>query len=486
MQMAQIIGGYSLGGADLLRRAMGKKKPEEMAQQRGLFREGAGKNGLKPQRADELFDLMEKFAGYGFNKSHAAAYALVAYHTAYFKAHHAAAFMAANLSAVMNDTDKVKPLYEDTCANGITVLKPDINLGEYRFVPTDEKTVSYGLGAIKGTGESAIENIVRAREAGGPFADLMDFCERVDKRIVNRRVVEALVRAGAFDALDDHRARLLASVGVALSAAEQRERHANQVSLFGGGDEARVRAPLVETARWDERALLREEKTALGYYLSGHPFNFYRAEIEHFVRTRLNRLTPTAGGYGGGPSVLIAGIVESIRIQKLQNSRLVILNLSDGTAVQEVTLYDEVFDQYRSLITEDALLVFEAKVRLIKRGDDAESFIRVSAERVYDLATARAKYVRCIRLAMNTEGNPSALRELLAPYRSKEGGGCLISIVYRHTDAVCEIELGDAWRVLPHDDLLHILLDRFGAQGVELVYENGAIEFPYEETQVAA
>ena len=238
MQMAQIVGGYSLGGADLLRRAMGKKLPEEMAQHRSIFREGAGKGGLKESRADELFDLMEKFAGYGFNKSHAAAYALVAYQTAYFKAHHAAAFMAANLSAVMDDTDKVKQFYEDALASGLAVLPPDVNRGEHRFVPLDAKTISYGLGSIKGTGESAITAIVAARagengKRAGPFKDLFDFCERVDKRIVNRRVIEALIRAGAFDAIDDHRARQLASVGIALGAAEQRERKASQNSLFG-------------------------------------------------------------------------------------------------------------------------------------------------------------------------------------------------------------------------------------------------------------
>src|SRR6185295_2490935 len=207
MQMAQIIGGYSLGGADLLRRAMGKKKPEEMAQHRKIFREGAAKNGLSETKADELFDLMEKFAGYGFNKSHAAAYALVAYHTAYLKAHHPAAFMAANFSAVMDDTDKVHQFHEDAVDNGLKVLPPDINASEYRFFPVDEKQVRYGLGAIKGTGEAAILSILKARESGGPFRDLFEFCRRVDNRIVNRRVLESLIRAGAFDSIDSHRHR---------------------------------------------------------------------------------------------------------------------------------------------------------------------------------------------------------------------------------------------------------------------------------------
>src|SRR5690349_13156136 len=257
MQIAQVIGGYSLGGADLLRRAMGKKNAEEMAQQRDIFVAGAEKDKLPRAKAILLFDLMEKFAGYGFNKSHAAAYALIAYQTAYLKAHHGAAFMAANLSAVMDDTDKVHQFHEDALANGLKVLPPDVNTGEYRFMPVDAKTIRYGLGAVKGTGESAIGAILKAREAG-PFADLFDFCRRVDKRIVNRRVIEALVRAGAFDAVSDHRASLLASVGIALEAAEQAERDVQQVSLFGEAEAAQRPVSLVAAPRWDEVTRLSE------------------------------------------------------------------------------------------------------------------------------------------------------------------------------------------------------------------------------------
>src|SRR6185436_12363547 len=250
MQIAQVIGGYTLGGADLLRRAMGKKKPEEMAQQRDIFVAGAEENGLSTAKATQLFDLMEKFAGYGFNKSHAAAYALLAYQTAYMKAHHRSAFVAANLSAVMDDTDKVRQFYEDALANGITILPPDINASQHRFVPVDAKRVRYGLGGVRGTGEAALATIVEARREA-PFSDLFDFCRRVDKRMVNRRVVEALVRAGAFDSVDPRRSRLLASVGRALEAAEQAERSAAQSSLFGEAEAPRGGAhAYVETADW--------------------------------------------------------------------------------------------------------------------------------------------------------------------------------------------------------------------------------------------
>ena len=469
MQMAQIIGGYSLGGADLLRRAMGKKKAEEMAEHRSIFREGAGKNGLKEAKADELFDLMEKFAGYGFNKSHAAAYALVAYHTAYLKAHHPAAFMAANMSATMDDTDKVKMLYEDSLANKLKILPPDINSGEYRFVPIDVQTLRYGLGAVKGTGESAINSVVAARAKDGPFRDLFDFCERVDKRLVNRRVVEALIRAGAFDAIDENRARLLASVGVALGAAEQNERNAQQVSLFGGaGESAQARPAMVEAAAWDRRVFLREEKIALGFYLSGHPFSAYKDEIGQFVRTTLDRLQASQGYGNSAPAQLIAGVVESVRFMKTAASRLVIIALSDGNATQEIVIYGENFDQYRKVVVDDAVLVMEVKVRNITRGgDDGETFVRITAEKIYDLEAARNKFARGVRLTCNGQSSATKLRELLQPYRN---GSCPVTLVYHNQKASCEIQLGTEWRISINDNLMQSLAAWLHEKNVKVLY----------------
>ncbi len=469
MQMAQIIGGYSLGGADLLRRAMGKKKAEEMAEHRSIFREGAGKNGLKEAKADELFDLMEKFAGYGFNKSHAAAYALVAYHTAYLKAHHPAAFMAANMSATMDDTDKVKMLYEDSLANKLKILPPDINSGEYRFVPIDVQTLRYGLGAVKGTGESAINSVVAARAKDGPFRDLFDFCERVDKRLVNRRVVEALIRAGAFDAIDGNRARLLASVGVALGAAEQNERNAQQVSLFGGaGESAQARPAMVEAAAWDRRVFLREEKIALGFYLSGHPFSAYKDEIGQFVRTTLDRLQASPGYGNSAPAQLIAGVVESVRFMKTATSRLVIIALSDGNATQEIVIYGENFDQYRKVVVDDAVLVMEVKVRNITRGgDDGETFVRITAEKIYDLEAARNKFARGVRLTCNGQSSATKLRELLQPYRN---GSCPVTLVYHNQKASCEIQLGTEWCISINDNLMQSLGAWLHEKNVKVLY----------------
>ena len=366
MQIAQVIGGYSLGSADLLRRAMGKKKVEEMEQQRDVFVDGAIKNGLTKSKAAELFGLMEKFAGYGFNKSHAAAYALIAFQTAYLKAHYPSEFMAATLSSDMDDTDKVHSLFEDSIANHIPVLPPDINLSVYRFIPVDGKVIRYGLGAVKGTGESAIKVIARERDQAGPYTDLFDFCQRVDKRVVNRRVLESLIRAGTFDSINTHRAGLFASVGIALESAEQTSRAANQVSLFSGDDVALEKPGLVNVPQWGEKERLQNEKMALGFYLSGHPFNIYADELKNFVPTRLDRLGPQR------EPQLLAGIIYSIRIQMTKRGKKMgVIVLDDGKARVELVVYSEILDANRSWLKEDRLLVVEAKVS--SKGDNEAS-----------------------------------------------------------------------------------------------------------------
>jgi DNA polymerase-3 subunit alpha len=464
MQIAQVIGGYSLGSADLLRRAMGKKKPEEMALHRDIFVAGAVKNGMREPIAHEVFSLMEKFAGYGFNKSHAAAYAMVAFQTAYMKAHHAAAFMAANLSALMDDTDKVQQFHADAVANGLKVLPPDVNAGEHRFVPVDAKTLRYGLGAIKGTGESAIGAILRARSDGGPFRDLYDFCRRVDKRIVNRRTIEALVRAGAFDGIDDHRASLLATVPRALEAAEHAERHAQQVSLFGAADADDYEKHLpVRAPRWDERRRLAEEKNALGFYLSGHPFNAFRVELAAVMRTSLAELQPR------NEPVLLAGLVSSFRTAMTRRGKMGIVVLDDGTAQVEVSIYSEIFEAQRELLKEDSPLIIQGKVTR----DDYSGNVRVIAERLFDIVGVRARYARELRLLMNGEASTAAqaaagrLRELLGPYRN---GPCPVAVRYANGAAVCDVRLGEAWNVSPEDGLIEELRAWLKPENVQLVY----------------
>jgi DNA polymerase-3 subunit alpha len=459
MQIAQVIGGYTLGGADLLRRAMGKKKPEEMAQQRDIFVAGAQKNGVPHAKAMQLFDLMEKFAGYGFNKSHAAAYALLAYHTAYMKAHHAAAFAAANLSAVMDDTDKVRQFHEDAVANGLTVLPPDVNASQLRFVPVDRRTIRYGLGAVRGTGQSAIESILTAR-ASGAFTSLYDFCSRVDKRLVNRRVLEALIRAGAFDAVDANRARLLASAGRAYEAAEQAERQASQVSLFGEAEAPRGGAHImVETPPWDARQKLLEEKAALGFYLSGHLFTIYERELARFPRTPLAKLVPA-------DKIWMAGIVVAARAQMTRRGRMMVVMLDDATAQVEISVFNELFERHREKLKEDALLIVCGKVQ----DDQFSGGLRVLAEDLLDLEALRARYAARLKISMNGGADAKRLQQVLAPYRANGNGACQVVVSYGNGAAACDVVLGEGWRVRPDSKLIADLGDWLKPENVELVF----------------
>ena len=465
MQMAQVVGGYSLGGADLLRRAMGKKKAEEMAEHRKIFREGAGKDGLSEQKADEIFDLMEKFAGYGFNKSHAAAYALLSYYTAYLKAHHPAAFMAANLSLAMDDTDKIKILVEDAidiCK--LSLLPPDINLSNYRFTPEGEAgkkatKIRYGLGAVKGSGQNAIEAIIVARQAK-PFADLFDFAKRVDKRQVNRRTIEALIRAGAFDGLGVDRGILLASVPLALEGAEQAEAAANQVSLFGGDDSDLETPPEYVKARpWSDKQRLSEEKLALGFYLSGHMFDAYASEARRFARGKLADLSPSR------EPRLMAGVISGLRTQMTQRGKLLIVTLDDGTAAVEVTVYNEVFDANRNIFKEDEFLAVHGKVS----EDRFTGGLRITADRVMDIAAARVHFGKKFWFPYDQAFDTEQIKALLEPYRSAEG----LPFVLRYAPqgvGSCDIAWPDDWRVMPADALKQLLNERLGVVNAEVEY----------------
>ncbi|MEW5864442.1 MAG: DNA polymerase III subunit alpha [Pseudomonadota bacterium] len=466
MQIAQVIAGYTLGGADLLRRAMGKKNQQEMDAQRDTFVTGAQKNGMPRGKAMQLFDLMAKFAGYGFNKSHAAAYALLAYQTAYMKCHHPAAFMAANLSAVMDDTDKVRQFYDDAVANGLRVLPPDINASDYRFVPVDERTIRYGLGAIRGTGQAAVQAILAARSAR-PFADLYDFCRRVDKRIVNRRAVEALVRAGSFDSLEANRASLLASVGRALEAAERAERAAAQASLFGEAEAAHEAGlARVEAPPWDLARTLAEEKAALGFCLSAHPFSVHERSLAGFPRTPIGKL-------GAADRAWIAGVAASVRAQMTRRGRMVAVVLEDGTGQVEVSVFNELFEQHRDKLREDALLIVAGRVQR----DEFVGGLRVTAEEIYDLAALRERFGARLRIALNGAARePRAaarLREALAPYRVEGGGGCTVLVHYENGAASCDLALGDAWRVRPDARLIGELSAWLAPENVAVEYANG-------------
>jgi DNA polymerase-3 subunit alpha len=464
MQISQIIGGYTLGGADMLRRAMGKKKAEEMDKHRATIAAGAKTRGYDPALAEQLFDLMTKFAEYGFNKSHTAAYAVITYQTAWLKAHHCSAFIAATLSSDMDNTDAVKIFYDDAIANKLTVLGPDINESVYRFAPVDRTTIRYGLGAVKGTGEQAVNSILKARQSDGDFKDLFDFCRRVDKRMVNRRTIEALVRCGAFDALDDHRARLMASVGIAMEAAEQAERNAMQVSLFDVFDSATNAAhgpQYCDAPRWKERRQLTEEKLALGFFFSGHPFHGFKAEVSRFARKPLATLEPRK------EPQLLAGLVVGVRTKFTSRGKMAFVQIDDGTTLLEVSVFNELFETERAKIKEDEVLIIEGKVQ---RDDFAgEGKVRVIAERLLTLAEARGRFARHLRLSLNARCgvNAQRLRALLAPYTP---GNCPVRLAYRNDDAVCEMFLGENNRVRLEDELLSSLGELLSSENVSVDY----------------
>ncbi len=459
MTIAQVIGGYTLGGADLLRRAMGKKKPEEMAKQRAIFLEGATQRGLPEEKAATLFDQMEKFAGYGFNKSHSAAYALVAYQTAYLKTHHTAAFMAANLSALMDDTDKLQVLYDDAVKNGLAIAPPDINTSTFRFVPMDAKRVRYGLGGVKGTGQGAIASIVAAREAAGPFAGLADFCRRVDRRLVNRRAMEALIKAGAFDSLEPNRASLLASLGDAIEVAEKSQQFAAQTSLFGGGGAggAEEAFALTPCAPWGERERLQNEKQALGFYLSGHPFNAYREELRRFARTSLANIVPQF------EPAMLAGVIHGVQVRNSRRGRMAILTLDDATARVEVVVYGELFQAKRAMIQEDQVVVVRGKVF----PDEFSGGLRITADDLLDLAEVRSAHARLLRLSINGQADSAKLKALLAQY---SGGKCHVAIRYRNARGECDIRLPETCKVKVSAPLLDSLSQWLDEKNVEVVY----------------
>ena len=462
MQTAQVLGGYSLGGADLLRRAMGKKKPEEMAKHREIFREGAAKKGIAAAKADEVFDLMEKFAGYGFNKSHAAAYSLLAYHTAWIKVHCTAEFFAANMTIEADDTDKLKVLLADARLFGIAFEPPDVNRGVARFEPIDDRTVRYGLAAVKGTGVGAIEAIVAAREGrdgsgGGPFRSLFDFCARVDRKAVNKRVVEALIKAGAFDAMiadrDTGRPQLLASVGLAFDWADTQAANADQAGLFDFGDVhgASTQEPALATAEpWSIRERLQHEKVAIGFHLSGHLFDACRDEVRRFVRRPIAELTETR------EPQLVAGIVSDMRVVNGQRGRVVIFKLEDGSETLEASVPEEQIAAQRELVTDDELLVVHGKLQ----PDRFSGGLRLGVQQVWDLAGARARFGRYLAVELN--GGMPPVSELVKAWPARrihsEHGelsqGLGVRLRVRRDGASAELDLGQQARFWPCDEAL--------------------------------
>jgi len=464
MQAAQVLAGYTLGGADVLRRAMGKKKPDEMAKERVKFRTGALAKGIDEAKADEIFDLMEKFAGYGFNKSHAAAYSVLAYHTAWLKVHGPAEFYAANMTIEADDTDKLKVLLADARTMDVAFEPPDINRGVARFEPVADRRVRYGLAAVKGTGQGAIDAIVAAREGhganagqgGGPFRSLFDFALRVDRQRVNKRVVEALVKAGAFDALHGERAQLLASVGLAYDWAETQAANALQAGLFDFGDGGELHGSgtqepaLVHAAPWDLCERLGHEKAALGFHLSGHLFDAHRAEVRRFVPREIAQLADLR------EPQLIAGIVGEVRTVPTARGRLVIFVVDDGSLQLEVSVDEAALGEQRALLLDDALVVLQGRTQPDRRGGG----LRFNLLQLWDLPAARAHFGRY--LAVDIDAGTPPVGDVLAlwPARRVPGAagesrqGLTIRLRMRRRAATAEIDLGDEARFWPCDEAL--------------------------------
>ena len=474
MQAAQVLAGYSLGGADLLRRAMGKKKPEEMAKQRAIFVEGAQRQGIAEAKANEVFDLMETFAGYGFNKSHAAAYSLLAYHTAWLKVHCPAEFFAANMTVEMGDTDKLEVLLRDARQCSVAFEPPDVNRGVHRFEPVTDRLVRYGLGAVKGTGEGAIEAIVAARQGdggqgGGPFRSLFDFCARVDRQRVNRRVVEALVKAGAFDALHADRATALASVPLAFEWADTQEANALQGGLFDFGDShaSSTQEPALAHAEpFTLRERLTLEKSALGFHLSGHLFDESAQEVRRIAPRRLADLAESRE-----PQVL-AGIVNGLRWVNSARGRAAIFRLDDGTESVETVVNEELLDEHRDLLVDDALLLAQGRVQL----DRFSGGLRFNVQQLWDLPAARARFARHLLVSVN--GNLPPVAEILRtwPVRRQDTDhgervqGLGVRLVLTRPQVRAELDLGDEGRFWPSEEALSRWRQVAHAGEAEVVY----------------
>jgi len=460
MQIARELAGYTLGGADMLRRAMGKKKPEEMAKQRTIFTEGSINNNIDESIATYVFDLMEKFAGYGFNKSHSAAYALVAYQTAWLKRHYPAAFMAAVMSSDMDNTDKVVILIEECKEMKITLCPPDINLSQYRFTVNKKEEIVYGIGAIKGVGEAAIEDLLAERTENGPFAGLYDLCKRVELRKVNRRVLEALIKGGAFDSINDNRASHLAELTTALKVAEQHGKMSltGQNDMFGlavqvdNGDDSEAYSTNVEA--WTEKEKLEAEKITLGLYLTGHPIEQYEAELNHIRHASIAALIADAERSKSKMEGRVAGLVVEMRTRQTKKGTMMgFATLDDRTGRLEVAAFSKTYDKYKDILLKDALLVAEGAFSI----DDFSGGLRMTADKLYTFEDAREMYARGIVLLWNEnqEGVNSNtfvadLKQTLKPFA---GGNCPIQIHYEN-QAKAVIQLGDEWRVHPSDELI--------------------------------
>lgn len=468
MQIAQSMSGYSLGGADMLRRAMGKKKPEEMAKQRSIFESGAEGNDIDPNLAMKIFDLVEKFAGYGFNKSHSAAYALVSYQTLWLKTHYPAEFMAAVMSADMDNTDKIVTLVDEVERMGLEMLPPDLNAGQHKFTVDEQGRIVYGIGAIKGVGEGPIEAIIEAREQKGTFTDVFDFCAKVDIKRVNKRVLEKLVWSGAMDNLGPHRASIMATLPEALAAADQHakaESH-GQSDMFGllTTEPEQVEKAFANVPEWPEKVWLDGEKETLGLYLTGHPINQYAKEIRHYSTGRLVDLKPT----GKDGSAVAVGLVLGVRVMtNKRGRRWAIVTLDDKSARMDARFFPDMFEKYEELLQPDKILLITGQVSF----DDFSGGNTISGRDAMDIVQAREKNAKWIELEVQSDWcKPPTVSKLQTILQEYQGGSCPVQMRVLHPDAEVTLAFGAQWYVTPEDELIYELQQLLPEQKVNLQF----------------
>ena len=480
MQIAQVLAGYTLGGADLLRRAMGKKKAEEMAKQREIFLKGSLERGVEEETATYIFDLMEKFAGYGFNKSHSAAYALVSYQTLWLKTHYPAAFMAAVLSADMDNTDKVVHLIKECRSMELEILPPDVNRSVYMFTISETDEIIYGLGAVKGVGESAIEELVRERDANGPYLDLVDLCCRIDLKKVNRRVFEALIRAGTFDTFGENRATLMAQVPMALKIAEQQNAmaEAGQNDLFAM-DPVETRPVSVDTSvlpkrdAWTDDLRLQGEMETLGLYLTGHPIDQYENDLNALGVTRLSALQEmkVSKERGKQEKIRVAGRVEMVARRETQRGPMATVLLDDKTASVDIPFFSDALEKNLDYLATGNML-------LIEGGVSYDSYRDSTSLRGYNALTieeARILYATSMVLTIDHRAAPHAdveqlMEDLMQQLQPYAGGNCRVILEYISHSYEGRMVLGEQWKVTPRDSLLLQLQQVFGDATVGLFY----------------
>jgi DNA polymerase-3 subunit alpha len=481
MQIAQVLAGYTLGGADMLRRAMGKKKPEEMAKQRDTFREGAVSVGVDPELAMKIFDLVEKFAGYGFNKSHSAAYAVVSYQTLWLKTHFPAEFMAAVFTADMQNTDKVVTLVEECRQMKLKLVLPNINVSQYTFTVDVDGQVVYGLGAIKGLGEGPVESILAAREQDGPFKNLFDFCSRVDLRKVNKRALEALIRGGAMDEIGPSRARLLATIEEAVQRAEQNTRNQNvgMMDMFGEvvpDENEDIYVNSVGVREWTEKERLSQEKDTLGLYLTGHPFDEYEEEVRKFSPNSILNLKPSRN------KINVVGLIVAVRLMKNKRGQtMCFVTLDDRTARIEATLFSETYENNKHIIEKDQVVVVSGVLSL----DEYSGGMKLRVSDVQGISTARMSFAKNLSIHLTQQqcekGVIPKVKSLLSGsvFGVQQGStsdeeitqhGCKVLLKYQRPEASAIVELGMAWSIEPEDELIQELKYLLGNDQVSLVY----------------